>query len=189
MKSWLEKKDYYEGIAKKIDSSIILTTKDGWFWKAISWVLFIVTFGSFKREKFLQHYATTIGPIQAYPKEFSDISEGMIVHEGRHTKQARWFGLGIHPWVGLPFMMIAYIFLFFPIGLALFRYLLELDADKTSWKYMLENNLADEQYILQRAESFAEKVSGAPYGWSWFRKFVVSGFRKAAIKVIEENKA
>ena len=186
--SWVDKKEEYEKIIHSIDKSIILTTKDHWFWKVISWVLFIITFGKFSREMFLKRFATTIGPIQAYPKEYPYLSKAILVHESRHTRQARWFGLGIHPWVGLPFMMIAYLFLIFPIGLAPFRYLLELDADKASWKYLLKNKIVDEDYILKRAKAFAEKVSGAPYAWAWPKKYVRNGFMKAAKKVISENK-
>jgi len=187
--SWVDNKDHYDQITRSIDPAIRLTTKDGWIWKTIAWILFIVTFGKFKREEFLTHYATTLGPMQAYPVEWPSLNEGMLVHEGRHTKQARWFGLGIHPWAGLPFMAVAYVLLFFPIGLALFRYLLELDADKAKWRYMLETGQGDEDYIRRRAMDFAEKVSGAPYGWSWPRKWVVSGFMAAAEKIITEHKA
>lgn len=185
--TWVDKKEQYEEIVNGIDGSIKLTTKDGWFWKFISWVLVIVTFGKFTRKMFLTQYATTIGPIQAYPKEFPSLSEAILVHESRHTKQARWFGLGIHPWIGLPFMAIAYVFLFFPIGLALFRYLLELDADKASWKYLLKNKMVSDDYIRVRANRFAEKIAGSPYALAWPKKFVVKGFKKAAEKIIKEN--
>ena len=112
MNSWTNDRDRLLSLAKSVDSSVILTTKDGFFWKAISWILFIISFGKQSRKTFLTIFATTIGPIQAYPKEWSVQSvEFVVVHESRHTKQFRWFGFGLSPWVGIPFMFIFYIFL------------------------------------------------------------------------------
>lgn len=181
--SWVDDKERYEQIAKTIDPAVRLTTKDGWFWKAIAWILFVVTFGQFKRERFLEDFATTIGPIQAYPRSYPRLYEGTVVHESRHVRQFRWFGLGLHPWVGLPLMALSYLLLPLPLGLAYLRYALELDADRAKWKWMLERG-EDPQSVLDRAESFAETVSGSAYGWAWPRPWALRGFRKAAEKTI-----
>ena len=71
MASWVERKAYYEAIVKGIDSSVILTTKDSWVWKTIATILLVFTFGRFKREVFLQQFATAIGPVHAFPKEWT----------------------------------------------------------------------------------------------------------------------
>lgn len=185
MSSWVDDKERYEQMARAIDPAIRLTTKDGWFWKVIAWILFIITFGQFKRERFLEDFATTIGPIQAYPRSYSSIYEGTLVHEGRHTKQARWFGLGIHPWVGLPFMAIAYLLLPIPAGLAYLRYRLELDADRAKWKWMMESGYSADQ-VLDRAQRFAETVSSSAYAWAWPKPWAVKGFLREANKVVSE---
>lgn len=185
--SWVNDKERYQAIARKIDSSVRLTTKDGWIWKAIAWILFIVTFGKFKRERFLENFATTLGPVQAYPRSWPALREGTLVHESRHTHQARWFGLGIHPWVGLPLMGLFYLLLPLPLGLAYFRYRLELDADRAKWKFWLAGGRTPDE-VRARAKKFAETITGVAYAWSWPRKWAVRGFLKAAEKVIEENK-
>lgn len=184
--SWVKDKERYQAIARKIDSSVKLTTKDGWIWKAIAWFLFIITFGRFKRKRFLENFATTLGPIQAYPRSWPRLREGTLVHESRHTRQARWFGFGIHPWVGLPLMGLFYLLLPLPVGLAYFRYRLELDADRAKWKFWLSVGKKPD-LIRRRAREFAETITSAAYAWSWPRGLVVKGFLKAAEKVISEE--
>ena len=194
--SWLDDKKGLEKIAREIDSSIILVSKDTWFWKALSWLLYIVTFSGLKRSEFLENYSTTLGPVQSYPNNWSaDIVERVIIHEGRHTQQARRFGWGVPilgwirplaPWVGIPIMGIFYLFLFFPIFLAWFRYRLELDADSYRWKYLLINDMETEGEILHRAEVFAGVVSSGHYFWSIPKKWALWGFNRKAKKVIEQ---
>lgn len=184
--SWVIDKDRLQLEAQKIDSSVKLTTKDGKFWKFLSILLNIVTFSGIKEDDFLVNFATTIGPIQAYPKEWTTASvERILIHESRHTKQARWFGLGIHPWVGVLPMFLFYVLLFLPIGLAWFRYRLELDADKTYWRYLLEKGVSQIE-IYSRAKSFAKTVSSGSYGWSVPQKWAVWGFKRSVAKVIKD---
>jgi hypothetical protein len=186
--TWTGDKERLEKLAKGIDSSVRLTTKDSWFWKAIALILFLITLGQFKRERFIKSFATTIGPIQAYPSTWPAGSvERVLVHESRHTQQARKFGLGIHPWVGLPFMAIFYLLLPLPVFFAVFRCWMELDASRFSWRHMLKNGAPD-HWIRYKADSFAKKVSGAPYAWSLPRSWAVKWFKGEAEKVIAEHK-
>jgi hypothetical protein len=188
--SWVNDKSRYEQLAKSVDSSVVLVTKDYWFWKALAWLLLIISFGQFKREKFLTRFATTIGPIQAYPSEWSTLSEGIIVHESHHTKQARWFGFLIHPWVGLLPMALFYLFLPLPILLAYFRYRLELGADKARWEHTLAQAQTQWEYhrqvsnIKSHAERRAKTLSGWSYIVSWPRPLALWGYRRASKKVI-----
>jgi len=181
--SWINDKERYQGIANSIDPSVKLMTKDGWIWKAIAWCLFIITFGVFKRKRFLEHFATTLGPIQAYPRNWPYLTEGIIVHESRHTRQARWFGFGLHPWIGLPIMALAYLLIPLPLGFAYLRYKLELDADRATWKFWIAQGRTPDE-IRKRATRFAQIVASSAYGWAWPKKWVIKGFLEAAERVI-----
>ena len=181
--SWTKDKERLEKLARDIDPAVRLTTKNGWVWKAIAWILFVITFGQFKRETYLERFATTLGPIQGYPESWRVASvENTLIHESRHTQQARAFGLFIHPWVGLPLMFLTYILLPLPLGLAVFRAWLELDADRYRWRILLMKG-ADPDDIRERAESFANTVSSAAYAWSlpasWTRKWFLKEAEKA----------
>jgi len=166
--SWTFDHDRLERIAKLWDGSIRLTTKDGWFWQAIAWLLFLISFGSLKRDRFLDRAATTIGPIHAYPRSWGANSvEDLLPHECQHTKQCRWFGLGIHPWIGLPFMFIAYCLLPLPIGLAWVRYRLELNAEASSWDYKLRTHQCQPFKVRDNARALASNLWGSLYIYAW----------------------
>jgi hypothetical protein len=185
MKTWVTEKYKYEKIARSIDPSVRLVTKDGWYWKVIAALVMVFTFGGISYRKFLDDYATTIGPLQGYPRQWQKLSTRLLVHEARHTRQARWFGLWIHPWVGLPLFGVFYLLLFLPLGFAFFRWRFEIDADVASYKWQLKNGYTAEQ-VRARAKAFGAKVCGGNYGWSWLFGGV-RGFEKAADKVIQAH--
>lgn len=188
--SWLVEREQLQKEAHEFDKAIRLTSKNGLFWKVIAWVLFIVSFGQFKRESFLVRCATTIGHVQAYPEEWNAaIVRQVMVHESRHCFQARVCGFGIHPIVGLPIMALLYIFLPLPIFFAFFRTWLELDADRTSWRYHLKHGIVNYDTIRLRAKNFAETISGPTYIWSVWRSLAVRWFLQEAEKVIAEHQA
>lgn len=181
---WQSRRAQYEVLARGIDPSVRLVTKDGWFWKALSVLVTIFTFGGIKPRQFLEDYATTIGPIQAYPRKWKVLSGRLLVHEARHTRHCRWLGLWIHPWVGLPLYALLYLSVFFPIGLAFFRWRFEIDADKASYRYMLRQGYSV-AVVRDRAKSFGKTVCGGNYGWAWIF-WGVRGFQNAAEQVIAE---
>lgn len=186
--SWVDRKDELETKARQIDPAVHLTTKDGWFWKALAAILLVLSFGTFKRERFLERFATTIGPLQAYPREWSAAQVAhVLIHESRHTRQFRVCGFFIHPWVGVPLMALIYGLLPLPAGLAVFRAWLELDADRYRWRVLLEQGKTPPDWIRRRAESFAMTVSGPSYIWSLPRPWLEKWFRRAAEKVIAEH--
>ena len=188
--SWLAEREQLQEEAQGFNKTIRLTSKNGWFWKAIAWILFVVSFGRFKREDFLVHFATTIGHVQAYPEEWDAATvRRVMVHESRHCFQARVCGFGIHPMVGLPIMTLFYAFLPLPMLLAFFRAWFELDADRTSWRYQLAHGTADADTIRWRAQNFAETISGPAYMWSVWRSLAVRWFLREAEKVIAEHQA
>lgn len=185
--SWLAEKNRLQNLAKTLDPAIRLTTKNGWFWRALAWLLFILTFGRFTRETFLRDFATTIGHIQAYPEEWDAVTvERVMYHEGRHTRQARVCSLGIHPMAGLPLMGILYGLVPIPVLGAFFRAWFELDADSFFWRHALANDLMDVDTVRWRAKTFAETISGPAYFWSVWRSLAVWWFRRKAEKVIAE---
>jgi len=191
--SWTDDKPALAASLRRIDPAVILTTKDSWFWRALAWVICIFV----DREAFLTKYATTIGPVQAYPKEWRTATVLSIgFHEARHTRQARvcgWFVpvLGwippLAPWVGLPVMFLLWCLFPIPILLAWGRYRLELDADAYRWKCELEmENGVPVDRLVQRADSFAETVSSKSYGWAVPRRWALWGFRRKLRKVLEK---
>jgi len=185
MASWLTKKDELQTYARSIDKSIILTDKSSWFWTAIAWLLFIISFGKSDRSRFLKIFATTLGPIQAYPEGWTvNQVKSVIPHEARHTVQARRFGLFISPWVGLPFMGLAYALLPLPVGLAYFRFWLELDAERFSWEWKLQHKEITIDEIGWRATTFAYTVAGIDYLYPWPQSWALNAFDKAAEQVM-----
>jgi hypothetical protein len=67
--------------------------------------------------------------------------------------------------VGLPIFAILYLLALLPIGLAIFRFIFELDADIYEWKEMRAAGVGME-YILFRASSRAKTVCGSMYLYS-----------------------
>lgn len=182
--AWLDSRQTIQNRLRMIDKSVILVSKDHWFWKAIA--VFLSSFHLMAQEDFLEQYATTIGPIQAYPKDWDAFTvEEVGIHESRHTRQCRWFGLGLSPWLGLPFMMVVYLLLPFPIGLAWFRYRLELDAEVQRWKYLLAKNMRLETFWT-RVNYTALGVSSSHYGWSVPKAWALWGYKRRAGKLLQE---
>ncbi len=194
--------------AHSAEPASILTTKDSWFWTA-AWIglLVLVTVLSLgigtrsflkklSLKTYLENVATTLGPVQSYPREYVALMKRLIVHDARHTWQCIVLSL-IVPILGwiphrrfraciglLPFGIV-YGLLPFPIFLCYGRYKLELDAEKSSWRWMLRNGYSVEK-VRVRAEDSAKKVSGAKYLWSWPASLVRRGFRIEVKKVIRK---
>jgi hypothetical protein len=188
--SWLTEREQLQNEVRQFDKTVRLTSKNGVFWKLVAWALFILSFGKFKREDFLTRFATTIGNVQAYPETWDVASvRRVMVHESRHSFQARVCGFYIHPMVGLPIMTLLYALLPFPVLFAFFRCWFELDADRTAWRYELAHGTADAAYIRYRAQHFAETVSSAAYMWSVPKNWAVRWFLREAEKVIAEHQA
>lgn len=182
--SWTEAHERLQRLAQQLDPAVRLSTKDGFCWQVLAVVLQSVSLGGISARAFLQDYATTLGPIQAYPRHWSaEAVECVLVHEARHTRQFRWFALGGNPWLGLPMMALFYLLLPLPVGLAFFRYELELDADRATWRHMLRSGASPDR-VRGRARQFADRVASGAYGWAWPRRWARKGFARAVERVI-----
>lgn len=201
VETWVINRYRYERIAREIEPAAKLSTKDSLLWKTVAVILHGITFGGFPYRRFLTEFATTFGPIQAYPREFETLSTRLLVHECRHTTQAVWlgwafpilgwfFGRRVRAFAGLPFLFVLYLFPgpLLPVGFCLGRWLFELDADRTAWRWMLKNGYAPELVKL-RAEEFGGDVCGKSYVFAWLKVLGgVSVFKRSAAKVIADAK-
>lgn len=182
--SWMDEHARLEAIARSIEPSVRLVPKEGGFWRRAGRIASWMTLGGISVEVFLRDYATAIGPLQGYPRAWSvERVERTLVHEARHTRQARWCGFGIHPWLGLPLMGVLYFAVPLPAGLALGRFLFELDADRASWRHALASG-ASPEWVRERAQEFAGRVCSGHYGWPIPRKLGIAWFRRSAERVI-----
>lgn len=176
-------------MARAIEPSVRLQTKDVWIWKLLGALATVATLGGISYRRFLEDFATTLGPLQGYPAAWSvERVEAILVHEARHTRQARWCGLGLHPWLGLPLFAVLYLALPLPMGMAWLRLLFELDADRAVWRHALRHGASPEE-IRARARGFARVVCSGAYGWSLPPRVGVRVFERAAERVIAEPRS
>jgi hypothetical protein len=182
--SWVTERARLEALARAIEPSVRLQTKDGWHWRALAWLAALATAGGMSRRTFLEGYATTFGPLHGYPVGWSvERVEATLVHEARHTRQARWCGFGVHPWLGMPVFAALYLALPLPVGFGLARLLFELDADRAAWRHALAGG-AQPDRIRARACEFAGRVCSAHYGWPVPRRLGLALFSRAAEREI-----
>jgi len=193
--SWLHQKEELQRAARKIDKSVILLPKDHWIFHLVWWTAAVFTLSAFAwgihRKTFFERFATTIGPLQGYPKSWTYHQVlRVIIHESRHTRQCRWFGLMIHPWLGLPLYFVLYSLLLFPVGLAYFRVWFEVDADKAKWKVLIAEHGWGPVQVTADAKRRAAMVSSGLYFWplpkSWVLKMHLNGADAALESALEE---
>ena len=182
--SWLVERERLASLARAIEPSVRLQSKDARLWRLLARLAAMATAGGISRRVFLEDYATTLGPLHGYPAAWSsERVERTLVHEARHTRQARWCSLGLHPWLGLPLFALLYLAAPVPIGLGLARVLFELDADRAAWRHSLRAGAAPDA-IRARAREFAARVCSGHYGWPLPRRLGVALFAAAAERAI-----
>lgn len=192
--SWTKRKEEYQAIAARFDPAVRLSVKDGWFWRTLAAFLSVVTFGQVSRKQFLEGCATSVGPVVCIPAGWGNLTSDFLAHEARHVTQSRWFGFGVHPWVGFPLFCLAYLLLPLPIGLSWCRFWFELDADRKAFKAYVDELyragwLAGEiiPILQQAANTRAVVVSGPDYAWAWPRSWALRGYQKMANQVMIEK--
>lgn len=192
--SWIDRREHYQALAREFAPSVVLTTKDHWLWRVIARLLWLASCGRFAPSTFLQDYATTLGPIQAYPSSWPELSRPLLVHECRHTGQCErlgwlipvigWTHARVRTWVGLAPMGLLYVLLPLPMGLSYGRLRLELDAERESWRASLQRRWLTPRQVRARAATFADRLSSAHYLWTWPRPWTRALARRAAEQVI-----
>jgi hypothetical protein len=183
-RSWVEDRERLGSLARAIEPSVRLETKDGRHWRALAWLAALATFGGISRRTFLEDYATTLGPLHGYPAGWSVARvEATLVHEARHTRQARWCGLGLHPWLGMPLFAVLYLAAPLPMGLGFARLLFEIDADRAAWRHALAAG-APPDAVRRRAQEFGARVCSGHYGWPVPRRLGLALFARAAERTI-----
>lgn len=143
------------------------------FWKFLHYAILIVTIG-FNR-KFLKGFTTSLKNLVAFngkswikiktrPANWEYDIWKLLEHEREHLRQFKKYGLVL--------MLISYLFVFFPLGFAYGRAMIE----KAGYLKTLECwYLTDPKkpYREEYREWWVKQFTGPNYGWAWpFRKTV-----------------
>jgi hypothetical protein len=192
--SWTQSAEEYVRLAQSVAGVSVVTHKNGRFWRLVAWSLFVVSLGRFARQSFLEDFASTLGPVQAYPHHWIELPHRLIVHEARHTRQfllagwlvpvLGWLGPRVRVWAGLLPVALIYGFFPMPIFFAWGRYRLELDADSYSWKVALERGWMSPDEVRQRAGRFADTISSWAYLKTWPATWTRRAFERRAEEII-----
>jgi hypothetical protein len=155
--SWVEEKRILTNLAKLFEPKVVaLHTTDHWFTRILAWIIYLITFGTVSPEQWRANTAISAAGHIFLPEAWNtNMVLEKIPHEARHTTQQADAGLG-GPLVGMIPWLLLYISPI-PIGLALGRCFLEIDAKKTEWKLMRNDE------ILESAYRFAKNLSSSKY--------------------------
>ena len=177
--SWEKDKGYLTNYAQLFQKDIKLHNKDNWFCRALSWIVFIITFGKKDRKSWMENVAFAAANHHFYPAKWSTKTiEDKIPHEAFHTKDMNACGLFIHPMVGLLPFLILYYLVPIPIGFAYARLVFELRAKEAEWM----ENKPKLQAMQTDADKFVESISGATYLWAVPKFFA----KRQTDKVVEK---
>lgn len=158
-----------------------IVVKNGWFWKALHWIVYAITFG--KNKTFIDGYYTTLAHIVGVPLDWEERSIvgriAVLEHESKHIRQCKKVGLG-SVWIGFPLYTVLYLLLPLPVGFAYFRWRFEREAYahgiNIELSYSGKNFPWRRKYLI---DSAVEQMSTGAYGWTWIlRKNVRRYFDK-----------
>lgn len=141
--------------------------------RTISWFLFILTIGLFKRKEYLDGFVTTLFYTVYVPNSWEMLPENdrmaVLLHEVRHMRQFKRDG-----WK-YPFK---YLFLPLPLGFAKYRLEYEVDAyaEEIVYRHSLGEFLWGKKY-----ENAVHNLSGAAYFWPTFSRDLVRKKLKASV--------
>jgi hypothetical protein len=146
----------------------VVYKEDGWMWKAIAWIVMVVTFG--KNKTFMTDFITTVGSKIGVPRAWDgwpdEMKAEILAHEFTHVKQAK-------KWT-LPVFWIAYLFLPLPLGLAYCRYRFEREAYLAGFKMVMKYAPDNRQALIDQV---VQEMTTSEYAWTWpFKKTVRAWF-------------
>jgi hypothetical protein len=137
------------------------------FMRFLYYLLLILSFGQFKT---FMSFHTTIGKTVYLAKAWEQSSDlaklEVLTHEAVHIRQFK------SAWI---FMMIAYIFLPIPIGLAYCRWMYEREAYLVGLKTLLKFGWGREQ-IPYYVDHVLSNLGGPAYFWCWPKAWMKSWF-------------
>jgi hypothetical protein len=155
----------------------VVTKSTKWttLWRVIDVVYRILTLNKVKKAS--TRYVTTLGPYIFYPAEWQHSTLTVrdyvtLRHEAIHLEQYNSL-CKMNIWLGSLLFTFLYFFMFFPIGLAYFRYRYERQAYVTTF-------LVGQRFgIIYNPEAFVTALTGSAYLWAWpFKKSVRAYFAK-----------
>jgi len=141
-----------------------------WVFKVLAWLLKVATFG--KLSTFNTEFITTIGHTIYVPDDYEQYDAidkvAILRHELTHVSDFEKYGV-----VGFS---LFYLLLYFPIGLAYFRYKFERTAYINEFKVTLKYFPTYSKDAL--AQELADTMASADYLWCWpFKKSVYNWAR------------
>lgn len=146
-------------------------------WAILGFFMRLLSGGKVKDQQ--RGYITTLGNMIFYPAgwQWDKADEhdcAALRHELCHVDQYRKLGFG-NAWVGFGVFLILYLFVFFPVGLAWFRWRFERVAYKAGWDAAKEFKLEWRPNL----NDYCEAITGPRYIWAWpFKYQVCRWFRK-----------
>lgn len=145
------------------------------FWKVLGFLMRVLSGWKVKED---QHkYITTIGNMIFYPagwrvKTATEHDCAALRHELHHVYQYKKLGFG-SVWLGFSIFLFLYLFIFFPVGLAWFRWRFERAAYLAGWNAAKELKLKWRPNVID----YINALTGPRYIWAWpFRKQVKRWF-------------
>ncbi len=168
----MEPKEELDALLKTCEArGVKIVRKDEhWFWRALGWLVMVVTFG--QNKSFNTTFTTTIGHTIGVTPSWDTFSDArkveILTHELVHVDQFKKYtpvGMGV-----------LYLLFFLPIGLAYFRYRFEREAYVAGFRRVLARDPSQRSTLIDHG---VEQCCGANYGWAWpFRKSVRAWFEE-----------
>lgn len=155
-------------LRKEFPKLVMFDKTSSWWCRAFSRVLKAITFG--KADKFLTGFVTTLKNRVYLDKQTLDILTAeanplakdqacvTLLHERIHLRQFKKWGMVL--------MAIVYIFVFFPVGLAYGRAMIERRAYFETMRATHERN-PQRLYSGDFRKWWIEQFIGPSYGWMW----------------------
>lgn len=149
--------------------------------KVIDILLKILTFGA--QNQFMISYTTTVGSTIYVGESWALRPEAsriiILRHEVVHLRQAKKYTL--------PLFWILYLFVFFPAGLAYFRWIFEKAAYTETLKAIADVNGRAALSRIDK-EGIVKQFTGAAYLWPWpFRKTVEQWYDSTVAEILAQT--